>query len=124
MPELTLKRIPFTETADKQLRTLKARTGMSANFLCRLGFCLSLEEKQMPVKLEKGFHLGREINRYTLLGEYDNLFIALLITRLTRDSLSLTKLNYYFLSHMNRGVELLHSRIQSITDLSKDFSSI
>ena len=122
MPELTLKRIPFTETADQQLRTLKARTGIPANILCRLGFCLSLEEKQIPIKLEKNFRSGREINRYILLGEYDKLFNALLLIRQNDDKLPQREFNRYFLSHIHRGIELLYGRVQSVTDLCKSFS--
>ena len=119
MPELTLKRIPFTETADNQLRMLKARTGITPNILCRLGFCLSLETIQIPAKLEKGFKPGREINRFTLLGEYDRLFNALLLTQLIQDNLPITELNHYFLAHMHRGIELLASRVKSVTDLHR-----
>ena len=121
MPELTLKRIPFTETADQQLRTLKARTGMPANILCRLGFCLSLEEPGMPPQLPKGFPVGREINRYTLLGEYDRLFIALLVARsemVVVDKKSESYITKIFLEHMDRGVALIKMRITSCEDLA------
>jgi len=113
MPELTLKRIPFTETADQQLRTLKARTGMPANILCRLGFCLSLEEPGLPPQLPKGFPVGREINRYTLLGEYDGLFIALLVIRMAQDKQPESHITEKFLDHMVRGVALIKMRITS-----------
>lgn len=117
MIELSLQRIPFTEEADKRLRMLKTRTGITPNILCRLGFCLSLEEPGTPPKLAKGFKVGREINRYTLLGQHDQLFIALLVTRLIEDRLSLTKIDQLFLDHINRGVELLTARVKSVEDL-------
>ena len=69
MPELTLQRIPFTEEADSRLRLLKSRTGITPNILCRIGFCLSLEEPGIPSLLPEDFKQGREINRYTLLGK-------------------------------------------------------
>lgn len=118
MPELTLTRIPFSETADNQLRMLKARTGITPNILCRLGFCLSLEEQGLPAKLPQDFTVGREINRYTLLGRYDQLFVALLKTRLIEDGLSLAKVNQMFLAHINRGVDLLSARLKSVVDVS------
>ena len=114
MPELTLKRIPFTETADQQLRTLKTRTGMPANILCRLGFCLSLEEPGMPPQLPKGFPVGREINRYTLLGEYEYLLLALLKAKIYTNTLQPEDINQFFLCHINYGIELIYVRIVSV----------
>ena len=51
------------------MRTLKGRTQITPNLLCRLGFAMSLEEagNPPPIQLE-GDEVGREINRNTLLG--------------------------------------------------------
>lgn len=118
MPELTLQRIPFTVEADNRLRILKGRTGITPNILCRIGFCLSLEEPGIPVDLPGNFKTGREINRYTLLGKYDQIFVALLATRLVNDGISLTGINRMFLAHINRGVEMLAARLKSVADLA------
>ena len=117
MHELTLQRIPFTVDADNQLRMIKGRTGITPNILCRLGFCLSLEEQGIPATIEESTKFGREINRYTLLGKYDKLFVALLTTRLLQDNLPLAETDRMFLAHINRGVEILTARVKSIGDL-------
>lgn len=117
MPELTLQRIPFTVEADNQLRMLKARTGITPNILCRLGFCLSLEEQGVPDDIENGTKFGREINRYTLLGKYDKLFVALLVTRLLQDNISRTDIDKMFLSHINRGIKLLSARVKHVANI-------
>lgn len=119
MPELTLQRIPFTVEADNRLRMLKARTGITPNILCRIGFCLSLEEPGLPVELPEQFKIGRDINRYTLLGKYDQVFVALLTSRLTQDSLPLQEIDRMFLAHINRGVEILTARVKTLVDISK-----
>ena len=75
---MDLQRVPFTAQADNRLRMMKARTGITPNILCRIGFALSLEEPGQPTVPAPGEDLGREINRYTLLGPYDGAFIALL----------------------------------------------
>ena len=116
-PELTLQRIPFTVEADNRLRTLKSRTGITPNILCRIGFCLSLEEQGLPPELPNNFKVGREINRYTLLGKYDKFFVALLITRLVKDRMPLTVIDNMFLAHINRGIEILTARTKSVVEL-------
>lgn len=118
MPELTLQRIPFTIEADNQLRMLKARTGITPNILCRLGFCLSLEENTIPATIKENTNWGREINRYTLLGKYDKLFVSLLVTRLLQDNISRTEIDKMFLAHINRGIKLLTARIKNVADFS------
>jgi DNA sulfur modification protein DndE len=118
MPELTLQRIPFTVEADNRLRMLKARTRITPNILCRIAFCLSLEEPRLPSVLPEHFKTGREINRYTLLGKYDQIFVALLTARLLKDNLPLAEIDGMFLSHINRGIEILSARIKSVGDIS------
>ena len=116
MAELTLQRIPFTAHADSRLRLLKSRTGITPNILCRIGFCLSLEEQGIPALLPDNFIQGREINRYTLLGKDDQIYVSLLIVRLKNDNIPLEEINGMFLAHISRGIELLSARIKSIVD--------
>ena len=78
MSQLQLKRLRFTKEADTWLKVLKSRTGITPNLLCRMGFCLSLGEPSDPEFVRSGEDSDREINRYTLLGEYDAAFVALL----------------------------------------------
>ena len=118
MPELTLQRIPFTTEADNRLRLLKSRTGITPNILCRLGFCLSLEEVGVPKPLPEDYKQGREINRYTLLGKDDLIYVSLLLVRLQRDKISLEKVDDMFLAHVNRGIELLSARVKTTSDLA------
>lgn len=117
MPELTLQRIPFSSDADIKLRTLKTRTGLSANIICRLGFCMSLDESGQPKDLSENFKQTREINRYTLLGKHDHIYIALLKIRLLKDGISLKGLDAAFLGHIHRGIELLAARVKTVEDI-------
>ena len=118
MSELRLKRIRFSKEADNWLRALKSRTGITPNLLCRLGFCLSLEEPGVPSVDRYPEDSEREINRFTLLGEYDELFVALLRQRVARDGeLNSESLDSSFRAHMHRGVVLLASRVKHLADL-------
>jgi DNA sulfur modification protein DndE len=122
MAEMTLQRILFTPDADNRMRMLKGRTGITPNILGRMGFCLSLEEPGTPALLNAKAALGREINRYTMLGEYDEAFIALLITWMNNRGHKINKpeeVNKYFLAHMNRGIELITARLKTVVDLER-----
>lgn len=120
MSELTLQRIPFTVEADNRLRVLKSRTGITPNILCRIALCLSLEEQAIPPLLPESYQQGREINRYTLLGKDDQIYISLLTVRLAKDNIPQSNTNTMFLAHIHRGVELMASRVKTIMDLDSD----
>jgi DNA sulfur modification protein DndE len=94
---------------------LKARTGLTPNIICRLGLCLSIEEPGDP-RSDSSELSQREINRYTLLGEYDLLFVALLANRhpQVKEDAELGKL---FVEHIHRGVTLLANRLKSPASL-------
>ena len=119
--DLTIQRIPFSKDADNRMRTLKGHTGITPNFLCRLGFCLSLEEPGIPESYIKLADQGRDINRFTLLGEFDSAFVSLLKVWMKEKKLNASKsdeIDSYFIAHMNRGVELISSRIKTLSDVA------
>ncbi len=88
------------------------------NVLCRLGLSLSLMEPSIP-KPEDYDADGSEFNRYTLMGEWDPLIVALLKERCAADELPLDNdsLVKQFRAHLNRGVELLYARVRGVSDL-------
>jgi DNA sulfur modification protein DndE len=58
----------------------------------------------------------REFNRYTLLGEHDALFVALLKERHRAEGGNLA-LEDLFRAHMNRGIMLLQRRMRDIDQI-------
>jgi len=123
MSVLKLQRIPFTFDADVRLRMLKGRTGITPNILCRIGFCLSLEEPGIPKLIKNNDEIGREINRYTLLHEYDLAYTCLMVTWFNNKLNDLEgSIEDYFIAHMNRGVEILNARIKSLGDIANFFN--
>lgn len=118
MSTLALKRLRFSRDADNWLRVLKSRTGVTPNILCRIGFALSLDEPGIPNPETYPEDSDREINRYTLLGEYDGTYVALLRQRVAEDNIAGERdLDLQFKAHMNRGVLLLAARVKSLPDL-------
>ena len=62
---------------------------------------------------------GQEFNRYTLTGEGDTFYIALLKIRLMNDGLNPDEgLLSHFKEHIERGVILLFNRVKGFSDLS------
>ncbi len=117
---MSLNRIYVSKEVDQSLRTLKARTGLTPNLLCRLGFCLSLAEPETPNPDLYSDAQGREFNRYTLTGQWDLLFFSILKERLTQDGLEPeTALEAQFKAHLSRGVLLLSRRLKSLADVSR-----
>ena len=120
---LSVRRLRFCQEADNWLRVLKSRTGVTPNILCRMGFALSLDEPGLPNPDVYSEDSGREINRYTLLGEYDATYVALLRQRMSDDATAgdaengEPDIDAQFRAHMNRGVMLLAARIRSLPDL-------
>jgi DNA sulfur modification protein DndE len=116
---MKLASIRFCEDADHWLRHLKSRTRLPANLLCRIGFCLSLNDPMVPDPSEFPADSKREIERHTLTGPYDVLLVALLRERCMRDRLPTEGKEFeeQFRAHMNRGVFLLFHRVKSLSDL-------
>lgn len=103
------------------MRTLKARTGVTPNVLARLGFCLSLEEPGTPGDPFESEQAVREINRNTLVGPFEETFNALLRTWVAANMpsrvLNQKEFDALFVAHMNRGFEVISSRMRSLADL-------
>lgn len=117
---MTLSRIYVSKDVDFRLRNLKARTGLTPNLLCRIGFCLSLAEPGIPDPNLYSDGQGREFNRYTLTGQWDLFFFSLLRERMAKDGLNIEKeLESQFKAHLSRGVTLLNQRLKSLTDLTE-----
>ena len=116
---MKLNRIYVSEDSRNKLRILKGRTGMLPNVLCRLGLSLSLIEPGAPNPDDYPTD-GSEFNRYTLMGEWDALIVALLRERCASDGFSLDNdaLTKQFRAHLNRGVLLLYRRVKGLTDLA------
>jgi DNA sulfur modification protein DndE len=115
-----LNRLRVCEEVSNRLSILKGRTGLTPNILCRIGFCLSLDDPTIPNPDDYPPDSEREIDRHTLTGPWDRLFVALIKERCQQDNLSLddTTLAAQFRAHINRGVLLLYKRVRSLNDLA------
>lgn len=115
---MSFNRVRISEEATNRLSLLKGRTGLTPNYLCRIAFCHSLNDKRIPDP-KKYKDDGQEFNRFVLTGEHDGLFIALLKERLIEDGLDIEKdFLPQFKAHINRGVFSIYNRVKSLGDLA------
>lgn len=109
-------RVSLDSEVTNQLETLKRNTGLTPNYLARIGLCYSLNEPRPPNPSQYDTD-GQTINRYTLLGEHDALYMALVRKRMLNDDRDPNEELYdYFLGHLNRGVERLSGRVTDLSD--------
>jgi DNA sulfur modification protein DndE len=112
-------RVKFSSEASEALNRMKGKTGLTPNILCRIGFCLSLNDPMTPNPKDFPSDGDKEIERQVLTGHWDNMYTALLKERYINENLSEEELLAHFKAHMNRGVLLLSKRVRSIKDLAR-----
>jgi DNA sulfur modification protein DndE len=109
-------RVSLDSDVTNQLQQLKRNTGLTPNYLSRVGLCYSLNEPRPPNPAEYDTE-GQKINRYTLLGEHDALYMALVRKRMLNEDRNPDEELYdYFLGHLNRGVDTLSGRVTDLSD--------
>lgn len=117
---MKLTRMKVCTQVDQRLSQLQSKLKLTPNLICRIGFCLSLNDPMVPDPEAYPQDSSRELNRYTLTGEWDDYFIALLRERCDHDKLDLEKhLEDQFRAHINRGVLLINQRAKNQVDLGR-----
>lgn len=109
------KRVRISKSATDYLKTLKGRTTLTPNIVCRMALLLSLE---------RGAHggsrqvteLGSELNSLTLFGEYGYVFEALI--RQVHGVLDSKQCGSVVVSHIDDGLEQLR-KSRSLLDMAK-----
>jgi DNA sulfur modification protein DndE len=106
-----------------RLRSLRQRTSLTPNLLCRIAFMLSLEEGPLGTTTNPDDD-GMEFNAYSLTGDSHESFIAILRwveaaadpdERSPSDEDLLTA----FRAHIQRGVSILAARVRSPADIAR-----
>lgn len=117
---MRMNRLRVCDEASRRLTHLKGRTGLTPNILCRIGFCLSLNDPTVPNPADFPPDSEREFDRHTLTGPWDRMFVALIKVRCEQDGLDMDEgtLASRFRAHVNRGVLLLYKRVRRFHDLA------
>ena len=116
------KKLKVSAETTRKLRYLRQRTGLTPNLICRLALMSSLEEGSVA-GVPRPSEDGMEFNRYTLTGELDALYVALLrfiesdvanhSDEADRELLSRLK------THLARGVLNIAARLKSPADVTR-----
>lgn len=117
MPRFSRLRMSYR--SQNLLAQLKSRTGLTPNITGRFAICMSLNNPSVP-NPDEFDEKGSEIHPSVLFGEYEDVFMALMIQRLNRDRLDhKTYLNRMTRAHFNRGVIALFARIHDLADIER-----
>ncbi|TXC71325.1 DNA sulfur modification protein DndE [Sphingomonas ginsenosidivorax] len=113
-------KLKISADATSRLRSIRQRTGVTPNLLCRAALMLSLEEG--PVTSLAPDDKGQEFNAYTLTGEHTGMVGALLRFVEQEDGgpeLADEELLDRLRAHIHRGVGTLAVRAKSPADLGR-----
>jgi DNA sulfur modification protein DndE len=117
---MRFNKLKISADAESRLRSLRQRTGLTPNLLCRMAIMLSLEEGPIGpgVTTDEG---GNEFNAYTLTGDHNALIAAML--RMVEEEpeggrLSEEEMLARLRAHIHRGVGTLSVRAKSPADVA------
>src|SRR5579872_4619163 len=104
---MKFSRIKFSKEASEALNKMKGKVGLNWNTLCRIGFCISLNDLSEIDPNEFKSDGSIEIERKILIGNEDELYLAILKQRCLQANIPEKMHLDYFKAHMNRGILLL-----------------
>ena len=107
-------KLKISKEMSEYLDYLSNKLGLRRNIVCRLAVGRSLDELNSIKDFKSKNSSGFEFNRYTLTGESDDIFKALIIQH---ERQNLTDDQYFlkFLrNHIERGIELLYEEYKRV----------
>ena len=122
---MIMNRIRVSKESTDKMKQLKARLRTGSLYpVARMALMVSLQDSKPP---QEDFYKedGMEFNRFTLLGEYDSIYMCMLkekglYKRNQRKnsfqkvgSLTSKEATSYMVAHINRGIIKLHARIKN-----------
>ncbi len=119
---MKFNRIKISSRSQRIFGEIKSHTGLTPNILARFAICMSLKEKSIPNPAEYNED-GSELAPNVLFGEYEEIYLALILNRLKQDQLGPEdklghedNLNKMMRAHLNRGAIALGPRIKDLSD--------
>lgn len=118
---MRFNKVKISADASSRLRSLRQRSGLTPNLLCRMAIMLSLEEGPVGEGMVTD-ESGQEFNAYTLTGDHHGLIAAML--RLVEEEdqgsqLSEEEQIIRLRAHIHRGVATLAVRAKAPVDIAR-----
>ena len=107
-------RLRLSKENSNKLNLLSTKLGLRRNIICRIAIGRSLADKSSVKDLNFEDSSGFEFNRYTITGEQDVLFRALVSQYEKKNLNDFEYFSKYLRSHMERGVSLLYEEYNKI----------
>ena len=107
-------RLKISKKASEQLDHISNRLDLRRNIICRLAIGRSLAEKGSVKSIRPKDSAGYEFNRYTLTGEYDDIFKALVKQHERKEMDDRKYISTFLRNHIERGIQLLYIEYQRI----------
>jgi len=107
-------KLKISDKASKELMFLSNRLSLRRNIICRMAIGKSLSKKESINDLKPDDNSGFEFNRYTLTGDQDVLFKALIIQHEQKKISDIDYFSFYVRSHIERGLALLFDEYNKI----------
>ena len=116
---LRFNRLKMSYRSQNHMALIKSRTGLTPNIAGRFAICMSLNDPSIP-NPEEFDEKGSEMHPSVLFGEYEDIFMALLVVRLSKDGLDPAKyMNRMLRAHFNRGTAALFARIKDMSSMER-----
>ena len=115
--------VRVSERARYQLMTIRKRTGIENwNVICRWALVVSLKDQSIPPHENIVTDSSVEMTWRTFGGTYEKTYLSLLIQRLIKDKIDITKenVNNFFKIHLHKGLSnLATGKFKKINDYLK-----
>jgi DNA sulfur modification protein DndE len=109
--------------AEEAFRALHKKTNLPFNLLCRLAWSKSLTVRE-PIDTTHLEITGKEFNRYSVTGEYDNLMKALTIQHAGIRPSDEEYFGTYFKAHVDRGILMLEKELLASESIDEFWSTL
>ena len=117
--------IKLSESAKNQLITIRKRTSCENwNIICRWGFLAAIKDSDKVTYENIVTDSNVEMTWRTFAGQYDKLYMALLIKELKKQGIQINKknVNDYFKIYLHNGISILmNPKLKNISNYASYF---
>ena len=107
-------KLKLSKEASDHLNVLSMRFSLKRNIICRIAVGRSLSEPASVEGLKPKDNLGFEFNRYTLTGDFDEIFKAIICQHAGKKLDDDQYFSDHFRNHIERGLALLYFEFKKI----------